>query len=500
MTSPGQSAGPGAAPLLLRAAALIPGGGLPEERPGRLLVRDGVIAATGAAAEDPGAEICELGGAVLLPGFVNAHQHGRGLSQILLGYPDDRLEAWANRRRGRGSPDPFPLVRLAALRMLANGVTACLHANWSYGGDHEAELDSTLRAYDVAGMRAAVMVGVADRGALLYPPLAEADLLRGLDGAARALAEASRRHAFPHTATGAVDIHDRLRARWAGQPRLALGFGPAGPQWVSDRLFAEVAAAAAERAAPLHFHLLESPAQRSACATLYPDGTVARLAALGVLGPGSSAAHGVFLSGADLRLLAESGTSLVANPGSNLRLGNGAPGYAAWRAAGVPVALGGDDTELADDGDPWGELRLFAALARSGDRASPPGPGAAERLRVATEGGARVLGLAGRIGRLAPGFAADVVALDPRRAAWPGCDATLPLLDLLMARAGGRDVRMTMVAGRILYRDGRFTHLDAEEAAAAALGEAASVRHHPARSVAAVEALGRALLDAYDAE
>jgi cytosine/adenosine deaminase-related metal-dependent hydrolase len=312
------------------------------------------------------------------------------------------------------------------------------------------------------------------------------------------VAEGVRLHPFPRTVEAAVGMFDRLDARWAGHPRLSLGVGPAGPQWVSDALFADLAAAARDRGAPLHFHLLESPAQARACAALYPEGTMRRLAALGVAGPEASAAHGVFLSADDRALMAETSTSLVANPGSNLRLGNGAPDYAALRAAEVRIALGGDDTELNDDRDPWGELRLFSALARSGDRVSPPGPGAAERLAMATEAGARIIGQEGRLGRIAPGFAADIVALDPGPALSPWCDPDTPVLDALMARATGREVRMTMVGGRIAYRDGAFPGLDLTVAEAEAVAAAAAARRHPSRDPAAVEALGRALLAAYD--
>lgn len=487
------------AATLLRAATLISGDGVPAESPGRVLVEDGFVVATGAAADTSEASVVELGEAVLLPGFINAHQHGRGLSQTLLGYRDDRLEAWANRRRGRGAPDPAPLVRLAALRMLANGVTACLHANWSYGGDQEMELEATLRAYDAAGIRAAVMLGVADRGALVYPGLLDEErFLAGLDPALRSLAETVRRHPFPADAATAVAIFDRLAARWRGHSRLALGFGPAGPQWVSDPLFRDIAAAARERQVPLHFHLLESPAQARACAGLYPEGTAQRLTALGALGPLSSAAHGVFLTGDDMAVLAATGTSLVANPGSNLRLGCGVPDYAALRAAGVRIALGGDDCELQDDRDPWGELRLLAALAGSRSTLSPPAPASAERLAMATEAGARVLGLEGRIGRIAPGFAADIVALDPRPATAPWCDPDMPLLDALLGRATGRDVRMTMVDGRIVYRDGRFPGQDLDAVEAAAVQAAAAARRHPTRGPGDVEALGVALLAADD--
>jgi 5-methylthioadenosine/S-adenosylhomocysteine deaminase len=436
---------------------------------------------------------------VLLPGFINAHQHGRGLPQAFLGYPDDRLESWGNRRRKRGAPDPFPLVQLAALRMLANGVTACLHANWSYGGDQEEEVETVLRAYDSVGIRACVMLGVADRGALVYPGALDEDaFIAQLDPPLRDLALTLRRHPFPDTADQAVAMFDRLAARWRDHPRLSLGFGPAGPQWVSDGLFAGIALAARDRGVPLHFHLLESPIQARACASLYPEGTLRRLAALGALGPRSSAAHGVFLSPDDMALLAESGTTLVANPGSNLRLGCGVPDYAALRAAGVRIALGGDDCELNDDRDPWGELRLLATLAGSRATSSPPAPPATERLAMATVAGARVLGLEDRVGRIAPGFAADIVALDPTRAAGRWRDPDMPLLDMLMARATGRDVAMTMVGGNVVFWEGSFFGIDDDDVHSAAIRTAVAARAHPTRDPALVEALGRALLAAYD--
>jgi 5-methylthioadenosine/S-adenosylhomocysteine deaminase len=487
------------AATLLRAATLVAGCDAAPESPGRVLIEDGKVLATGDAAERAGASVIELGGCVLLPGFVNAHQHGRGLPQGSLGYPDDRLEAWGNRRRKRGPPDAFPLVQLAAMRMLANGVTSCLHANWSHGGDQEAEVETVMRAYASVGIRACVMVGVADRGALVYPGVLDEDaFIAGLEPALRNLASTLRRHPFPETVEHAVAIFDRLAARWRDHARISLGFGPAGPQWVSDALLAGIAQAARDRDVPLHFHLLESPMQARACKALYPEGTLRRLAALGALGPRSSAAHGVFVSADDLAVLAESGTTLVANPGSNLRLGCGVADYAVWRAAGVRIALGGDDCELQDDRDPWAELRLVATLAGSRATRSPPAPDAAARLAIATEAGARVLGLEGRVGRIAPGYAADIVALDRARAAGRWYDPDTALLDLLMARATGRDVRMTMVGGTIVYREGSFPGLDPDAVELAAIRNARAARSHPTRDPALVEALGRALLDAYD--
>jgi cytosine/adenosine deaminase-related metal-dependent hydrolase len=193
--------------------------------------------------------------------------------------------------------------------------------------------------------------------------------------------------------------------------------------------------------------------------------------------------------------MAAHGVTLVANPGSNLRLGNGLPDYAAMRAAGVNLALGGDDCELQDDRDPWAELRLVTTAA--GGPAPLP---AAERLAIATENGARALRQE-RIGRLLPGWRADVIALDPAPAAGAWHDPEMPLDHLLLARATGREVRMTMVAGRVVYRDGAFPHLGADalsRAEAAAIATARAARRHPARDPAEVEALGRAILAAHD--
>ncbi|MBR3189896.1 MAG: hydrolase, partial [Bosea sp.] len=131
--------------LVLEADHVLRDAASPAIAGGAVAVRDGLVVACGTAAEihaaHPGAETISLGHACLMPGLINAHQHGRGLSQVQLGFPDDSLEPWIARRRGRGVPDVYALTRLAALQMIENGVTATLHANYSYGsGDYEAEL------------------------------------------------------------------------------------------------------------------------------------------------------------------------------------------------------------------------------------------------------------------------------------------------------------------------------------------------------------------------
>ncbi|WP_440412346.1 amidohydrolase family protein [Neorhizobium petrolearium] len=223
------------------------------------------------AARHMSSERVQFPDAVLVPGFVNAHQHGRGLSQIQLGYPDDQLEPWIARRRGRGAPDAYALTRLAAEEMLANGVTATMHANYSYAsGNYEAELRASIRAYLETGLRATVCVGYADRGGLVYPPADESVFRAGLSAAAQALLQSARPAWLP--LEGTLDLMARLCEEFAGHPTITLAYGPAGPQWVSDAAWRSLAEDAARRGLGLHFHLLESPAQAACAKVLYPEG------------------------------------------------------------------------------------------------------------------------------------------------------------------------------------------------------------------------------------
>lgn len=459
--------------VLLVPAAVLPSAGA-EVLPGlAVLVEDGRIAdvAPPALLESRATERIELPDALIVPGLVNAHQHGRGLSQIQLGYPDDRLELWIGRRRGRGAPDPYPLALLCALEMLRNGVTTALHANMSYGsGDYAGEVRAALRGYDEAGLRVTYCVGAADRGGIAYDR--EEEFLATLPDDLRTWVTAPRPPAYAEGAAGTKALMAALRAEFAGHPRVRFAYGPAGPQWVSDELFAALAADAERLALPIHLHALESPIQAAACRRLYPEGVLARLDALGVLGPRTSLAHGVYLTDADMERAAARGVSVVTNPGSNLRLANGAPPLARLRAHGVRLAVGTDNSASQDGEDLLGELRLAGLLARDPRWGGPAGPDAADLLSMATVNGAAVAGW-DDIARLEPGWRADLVALSLERIRGAWLDPDMPLRDAVTARALGRDVVLTMVEGRILYRDGTFPHLDPEAvrtaAAAAAL-------------------------------
>jgi cytosine/adenosine deaminase-related metal-dependent hydrolase len=410
----------------------------------------------------PRAEFIALPGCIVMPGLVNAHQHGRGLSQIALGYHDDFLETWIASRRGRGVLDAYAVTRLAAARMLAHGVTTTIHANYSYGsGNYEAEVRAQLRAYDEVGLRVTLCVGALDRGAVVYPP-EEPCFTQGLPAVLRDWLSQSGA-AYAGGADATIALMARLRADFGGHPRIRLCYGPAGPQWVSDELMAALARDAEKNGLGLHLHALESPAQRAAAAKLFPSGVFAYLRNLGALNERTVIAHGVWVSDADIAELARADATVVRNPGCNLRLRNGIAPLARYLASGVRLAIGTDNAALDDNEDLLSELRLAAYLGREPDWNGPEPPSTDQLLAMATINGTAAAQLAADVGTLDVGNRADLVAIALERTRFPYLDDDMPLPDALLARAQGSDVRLTMIDGRVRYKDGELIGLDLEE-------------------------------------
>ncbi|MBA4742453.1 MAG: amidohydrolase family protein [Azoarcus sp.] len=428
-------------------------------------------------------EVLDLPDTLLMPGLVNAHQHGRGISQVLLGYPDDRLEPWIAQRRARGAPDAGALTRLAALDLLANGTTCAVHANYSYGsGDYEAEARASIEAYLDAGIRVTFCVGAMDRGELVYPGYDAQAFVAGLPSSAARLVRRAGPPAYAGDAAATIALMRRLQADYAGEWLLTLAYGPAGPQWVSDELLVALARDAAEHGLGLHLHALESPTQAELARSLYPQGAMRALAGLGALGLRTTLAHCVHADADDIASLAESGASVVHNPGSNLRLANGIAPVPELLAAGVPVALGTDNCALSDDEDLLSELHLADLLARRGP--SEAASARAQRLlAMVTSTGSRAAFVEDRCGRIAPGMQADLVALRLARIEGAYRDADTSVLEAVAQRARGADVVMTMVAGRVCWRDGEWPGTDA-----AAVRDAAARTARAARTADAAEA------------
>jgi cytosine/adenosine deaminase-related metal-dependent hydrolase len=444
--------------LRLSAAWLAPVTSPPVPRGAVLVGDDGRIVAAGPDASvpaPPDAERLALGDAVLLPGLVNVHAHPElaALRGLLEDLPFDR---WipalmrVKREARLGIEDYGVAARWTCIEALRAGITTIGATE-----DSVAALDA-LRA---AGMRGVVYREV------FGPAPAQADAaLAGL----RAGVAAMRR------------LETDL---------VAVGVSPHAPYSVSDALFVAVAAFARAEALPVAVHAAESAAEEllvRAGTGPFADGlrqrgidtspraptTVALLERTGVLACAPLLVHAIRLRDDDIARIADAGASVAHCPVANARLGHGIAPVRALHDAGVAVGLGTDSVAANNRLDLLEEARtaqLMQRVAHEDGTVLPP----ARLLRMATLDGARALGLADRIGAIEPGRDADLCAVSIAGAHVRPVHDPLAAL-FLSARAS--DVVLTMVRGRVLFRDGRLIGLDETGTAVALEAVATRIR------------------------
>ena len=456
--------------LLVRAGWLVTSADDDVLTDGAVLVRGAHIVGVGAYAtlheRHPRATVLGSSDDALLPGLVNAHHHSHGASHIQQGVDDDVLEPWLLAIGRMRRVAPRLAVLLSAARQLRAGVTACVDVV-SAGGEAESFaglVDEMLAAYRESGMRAAVAPGVTERAFLVHGEGEDQRFLASLPAEDRALA------ASLLDGRGRLDCDDylalmeeRMRAEPAAS-RVRLWFGPPGPNWVHERTLQRIAELAEGLDTRIQTHCDESLYEHLNGPRNLGVDNITRLAELGVLGPRLSLAHGVWLTRAGIELLAGSGTALSHNPGSNLRLRAGIAPLAALLEAGVTVALGMDGTTLDDEEDGYAELRLAIRLAAAPE-IDAAAPTARDLLRVATEGGATLLGRGTELGRIEAGRRAELVLLDTRRLRYPWLAPEADPLEVLLLRARSQDVHTVLVDGEVVLAEGRPTRFDETEVA-----------------------------------
>lgn len=176
-------------------------------------------------------------------------------------------------------------------------------------------------------------------------------------------------------------------------------------------------------------------------------------------------AHCIHVDDADMETIKQTDTRVAHCPKSNAKLGHGVAPFAKFVEQGIAVGLGSDSVASNNTCDLFEEARFALLLARA--QANPAS--AAEALHAATLGGARALGMDGQIGELREGLQADFAAVSLTGVHQiPAYEPTAALI----FSSSGRDVVLTVVAGREVYRDGRVTTVD-EERLRARIGEIA---------------------------
>jgi 5-methylthioadenosine/S-adenosylhomocysteine deaminase len=353
-------------------------------------------------------ETIEAADRLLVPGLVNGHTHAHG--GLGKGAVGDRvplevfLSASGVINGSRTIEDKRLSATLTAVELVRKGCTAAYDLFVEYPVPSREGLDAVAEAYGAVGMRAVIAPMMADR--TLY------EALPGLiESLPPHLQEQARRiKAAPYEASVAA-ARDIL-ANWRhDRDKLRPALGPTIPLHCSDAFLVECARLAEEYDVLLQTHLAESKTQAVLGYKKYGRSLVAHLQALNVLGPRLSAAHGIWLDSDDISRLAAAGAGVVHNPMSNLWLGSGVAPSRALLDAGVCLGIGTDASNTSDGQNMFEALRLAAFLSRVGDADYGRWLSAEEVFRAATEGSAKILNL-DRIGRLEPGYRADIVFLD----------------------------------------------------------------------------------------
>ena len=359
---------------------------------------------------------------LITPGLVNAHTHAA--MTLFRSYADDMaLMDWLQKKiwpaeANLTAEDVYWGSQLAIAEMLASGTTAF--------ADMYFFMDQVAQACVETGMRASLSRG-----------------LIAVDGPGQEERFAENEQLFK-------DFHG------AADGRITVMLGPHAPYTCPPRCMEKVVAIAHRIGAEIHVHLSETKDEVEKCQRIYGKSPVALLDDLGVFDCGTLAAHCVWVSEQDIRILAEKKVRVVHNPSSNLKLASGAAPVSAMLEAGVTVALGTDGATSNNKLDMLEEIRLASFLQKL-DRMDPTALPSRQVLQMAHQGGAAAIGQGDVLGRIEPGYKADLTIYKTTAPHWcPQHD----LASILTYAAASADVSHTLVDGRVLYRNGEFTTID----------------------------------------
>ena len=241
--------------------------------------------------------------------------------------------------------------------------------------------------------------------------------------------------------------------------RLNFLLSPHAPYTCSTKLLSQVAEEAAKRGLLKQIHLSESEKEVTDILKEHKKTPVRLLYDIGFLDGKTSLAHCVQMREDDITLIKESGATVVTNPASNMKLGNGFAPVEQMRTQGVNVALGTDGAASNNTLNMFREMTLLSMTQKGVQRSSVACP-ANFVLECATVHAAKALQMEGKIGELKEGALADLAFLDLNA---PSLFPHNDIVSSLVYSANGSEVTDVMVDGEFVYRNREYTKFDAEE-------------------------------------
>jgi cytosine/adenosine deaminase-related metal-dependent hydrolase len=420
----------------------------PMIQDGAVAVDNSTIVAVGprrkVVAKFPDSRITDFGAAAILPGFVNAHSHLElTVMRGFLEREENNFLAWLRKltvaRMAMSPEDLLVSATCGAIEAARAGVT-CL-------GDASSAATQAMIALSQVGLRG-----------IVYQESFGPDPKLARDNVAKLREQIAELRTLKN---------DLVR----------VGVSPHAPYSVSGPQLDLISRLAIDEKLPLMMHAAESQAEQLFMLEgLGPFAEVLRARGIEWEAPGLSTiqylerhgvletkplfAHCINVDDRDLELIKRAGAGIAHCPRSNAKLGHGRAPFSTFVSRGLNVGLGSDSVASNNTCDMLEEARFAALLARLPSPADHDSPAisAEQTLFAASLGGAHAMGRA--IGALAEGMQADIAVIGLNRA------HQQPVRDpaaALVFSSSGRDVLLTMVAGKEIYRDGHVSGLDESE-------------------------------------
>jgi 5-methylthioadenosine/S-adenosylhomocysteine deaminase len=390
----------------------------------------------------PESRIEDFGEAAIMPGLVNAHSHLELTTMRgFLEHEECNFFAW--------------LKRLTLARLAMTEEDLLVSATWGAIEAARAGVTSLGDASSVASQSMKALQTIGLRGIVYHESFGPDPKMAG-DNVAK--------------------LRDEIaRLRTLETQTVRIGVSPHAPYSVSAPQLELISRLALDERLPLMMHAAESEAER--LLLLQGSGSFAEgLSARGIewQAPGISTiqylkmhgiletkpllAHCINVDDADLKLIKQSNSGIAHCPKSNAKLGHGRAPFAQFISHEINLGLGSDSVASNNICDILEEARFATLIARA-DTATAPVSGE-QALFAATLGGARAMGLDDQVGALVQGMQADLTIVNLANA--PQQPVQDPFAALVFA-SSGRDVRLTVVAGKEIYRDGLVNSVDESE-------------------------------------
>lgn len=395
---------------------------------------------------------------LVIPGLVNAHGHGRGISDFQRGALDNTLETWLWSTRTYIPISTYNDVLFSAVRLIESGVTTTMHNHILRDPTNfEKEFSDAINAYKDIGIRVNFCPAIRNQNLFVYGDNNEF---------LNTLPQDMKKILLPlsHSGIFSEDKYLKLVSDLSiqfGSEMVRISYGPLAPQWCSDELLKKIKKEADKRGFKIHIHTLQTILQKIYGLKTYGKSLIEHMEEIGFLGENLSIGHCVFPTLKDIDILAKSKTSVSHHPSCNLRERNGISPVHWLIQKGVRVGIGLDGKGINDDDDFIQEMRMCYLLHRLWSHELDSSYlTSREVFKMATVNGAEMLGFGNQIGKLEKGKKADIVLIDLKRIFDPHINPQQDIFDVFLYRAKGTDVNTVIINGEVVMRERKIVKIN----------------------------------------